>query len=186
LQVSRLLALAFVGGESDADDAAPLSGLQLVQYQLKMLAVLQLQAALLGKQLVTVMATEPDSGELAGVANVSPGLLLGGVAEHLKLGASQAPATLSSLAVAEGCQRRGLGRQLVAACEAAAAQYSPPATLMALSVYRYNEAAVQLYETSGYQLDDSWVDPRWAQSAESGRIGFARRQLMLKPLLPPC
>jgi ribosomal protein S18 acetylase RimI-like enzyme len=184
LQVSRLLAQTFVGGEFDADDAAPLSRLQLVQYQLKMLGVLQVKAAALGKQMVTVMATDPDSGELAGVANVAPGLLLAGVAELLKLGPGQAPATLSSLAVAEGFRRRGLGRQLVAACEAAAAQYSPPATLMALSVYRYNEAAVQLYATSGYQLDDSWVDPRWAQSAESGRVGFARRQLMLKPLLP--
>ena len=85
---------------------------------MQMLAVLQVQAATLGKEMVTVLATDPDSGQLAGVVTVSPGLTLAGMAEHLKLPPGQVAATLSSLAVAEGYRRQGLGRQvrLCAAC----------------------------------------------------------------------
>ena len=42
-------------------------------------------------------------------------------------------------AVAEKYRRRGLGRLLLEACERAAVQLSPPATLMGLVVYRYND-----------------------------------------------
>lgn len=48
-------------------------------------------------------------------------------------------ATCVCRAVAEKYRRRGLGRLLLEACERAAVQCSPPATLMALVVYRYND-----------------------------------------------
>lgn len=53
---------------------------------------------------------------------------------------------------------------------------------MALATYRYNEEAVQLYSGAGYTVDDTWVDQRWTEAAERGRVAVARRQLMLKPL----
>lgn len=42
--------------------------------------------------------------------------------------------------------------------------------------------AISLYETSGFLLDETWTDLKWAEAAERGRAGGARRQLMLKPL----
>lgn len=32
-------------------------------------------------------------------------------------------------------------------------------------------------------MDETWVDQRWAEIAERGRVGGARRQLMLKTLV---
>ena len=94
-------------------------------------------------------------------------------------------ATVSNMAVAEAHRRQGLGRLLLVACEQAALQYAPPATLMALAVFRHNDVARALYESSGYAEDESWVDPRWAASAERGRVDIARRLLLLKPLAAP-
>lgn len=31
-------------------------------------------------------------------------------------------------------------------------------------------------------MDETWTDLKWAEAAERGRAGGARRQLMLKPL----
>ncbi|PSC67978.1 lysine methyltransferase METTL21B [Micractinium conductrix] len=172
VQVSKLLAQAFVGGAAEEDDGAALSGASLLKYQLKLLAALQWTATTLGSSLITVTATDAESGELAGVANVSPGLtgVMADAAEQIKLEPGQAAATISNMAVSARCRRRGLGRALLAACEAAAAQrLTPPASLLALAVYRSNEPAVALYESSGFELDPSWVDPRWAESAERGR-----------------
>ena len=119
------------------------------------------------------------------MANVSAGMALADADTHqLELGPGQAAATISNMAVAERHRRRGLGRRLLAACEHAAQHLlAPPATLCALTVYRSNEAAIALYESSGYQIESSWVDPRWAESAERGRVAFGRRQLMVKRTL---
>lgn len=168
---------------SSSGDSSGSSPPGSLQYQLKLLAALQWRAGTLGKGLVTVTATDAASGQLAGCANVTPGLALTGAADHVELPPGTAAATVSNMAVAPAFRRRGLGRALLAACERAAVElYSPPAGLLALSVYRQNEAAVALYEGSGWQLDDSWVDPRWAETAEKGRVGFGRRLLMLKRL----
>jgi len=186
LQVSKLLAQSFAGGGGfeDEDGAAP-SGSQQLQYQLKLLAMMQWRASTLGRGLITITATERASGQLAGVANVTPGVSLADAADHVKLGLGEAAATVSNMAVAPAFRRRGLGRLLLAECERAAVEcLDPPTTLMALAVYRHNDPAVHLYCTSGYTLDDSWVDQRWAESAEKGHVSFARRQLMLKPLRP--
>lgn len=183
VQVSKLLALAFAASGGEDDGAEPLQGGTLVRYQLKLLAAMQWEASTLGKDFITVLATEAATGELAGVANLSPGLALADAAGHEAGTAGAAAACISNMAVAEVHRRRGLGRRLLAACEQAAREaYAPPASLLGLAVYRSNEAAIALYAGSGFRTDDAWVDPRWAESAERGRVTFARRQLMLKRL----
>ena len=198
---------------------------------------MQWRASTLGSQFVTITACDAESGQLAGVANVAPGLTLAEAEGHLLLGPGEAAATLSNMAVAPQHRRQGLGRLLLATAERvrrgplgacvgwpllpraerrracgdgrrrrrvavlsrlplrheplllprplplqAALALSPPSTLMALAVYRYNDVPVRLYTSAGYQADDAWVDLRWADAAERGRVGVARRQLMLKPL----
>lgn len=64
----------------------------------------------------------------------------------------------------------------------AALALDPPATLMGLAVYRYNDVPVQLYTSAGYAVDGAWQDQRWNNAAERGSVGVARRQLMLKQL----
>ncbi|KAL4422570.1 hypothetical protein ABPG75_008767 [Micractinium tetrahymenae] len=198
VEVSKLLTQVFHSWDPlDEDDSSNSSGggggsvisgpPGSLQYQLKLLAALQWRAGTLGRGLVTVTATDAASGQLAGCANLTPGLALTGAAEHVELPPGSAAATVSNMAVAPAFRRRGLGRALLTACERAAAElYAPPASLLALSVYRQNEAAVQLYEGSGWRLDEGWVDPRWAEAAERGRVGFARRLLMLKWLPLGC
>jgi GNAT superfamily N-acetyltransferase len=183
MQVSKLLALAFAASGVDDDGSAPLNGGSLVRYQLKLLAAMQWEASTLGKDFITVLATEAATGELAGVANLSPGLALADAPGHPAQSPGVAAACISNMAVAEAHRRRGLGRRLLAACERASRDaYEPPASLLGLAVYRSNEPAIALYEGSGFRVDDSWVDPRWAESAERGRVTFGRRQLMLKQL----
>lgn len=141
LQISRLLAESFAGFEGLYDeDAASPSPAAVLQYQLKLLAALQWRASTLGRRFVTVTAVDADSGELAGVANVTPGLVIAEASDHVLLGPGQAAAAVSNMAVAPQHRRRGLARLMLAACERAAAGFSPPATLMGLVVYRYNDA----------------------------------------------
>ncbi|KAI3430310.1 hypothetical protein D9Q98_004906 [Chlorella vulgaris] len=185
--VCKLLAQSFAasGGDADDDGGTPLSAAARLQYHLKLLATLQWRASSLGKRFITVLATEPSSGELAGVANVSVAsdLELAGAEGHLKLEPGQTASCIFNMAVAEPHRRQGLGRQLLAACEGEACRHlTTPAGVLALSVYRSNEPAIALYEGAGYAVDTSWVDSRWAKSAERGRVEFERRQLMLKTL----
>ena len=200
VQMSTLLSLAFVSGDDDGGDVqgggggggggrgagTSLSVSQLAAYRFKLLAALQWRAAQLGQRWVHVTATSA-AGDLAGCATLTPGVSVTGAEAHLS-GRDQADcvaATVSNMAVAEAHRRQGLGRLLLAACEQAALQYAPPATLMALAVFRHNDVARALYESSGYAEDESWVDPRWAASAERGRVDIARRLLLLKPLAAP-
>lgn len=263
----------------DAAGAPLASPATVLQYQLKLLAALQWRASTLGRRFVTISAADAESGQLAGVANVAPGMTLAEAEGHVKLGPEQAAATLSNMAVAPHFRRRGLGRILLQAAEqvrraagesgeactaahcgcwrlpAAAPRCLPPhrhrrclpaclprcrrrwslsrrrrswpwpstrqadanvggrACLPLVppfpwrspgtrrlphgcpalpspgspppappSILQYNDAAQCLYESAGYAVDETWIDQRWAELAERGRVGGARRQLMLKEL----
>ena len=86
---------------------------------------------------MTVTATHVGSGELAGVANLTPGLAVAEATGHVLLDGDSAAATVSNMAVAERHRRRGVGRLLLGTCELrAAAQYAPPTTLLALVVFK--------------------------------------------------
>ena len=107
-QISRLLAQSFAGFEDLYDDDAPQpSPAAVLQYQLKLLAALQWRASTLGRGLVTISATDARTGELAGAANVTPGLGLAEAAEHVELEPGQVAATVSNMWAGGGAT--GLG-----------------------------------------------------------------------------
>lgn len=121
-QISRLLADTFVAVEfpeelMDTSGAPFASPATVLQYQLKLLAALQWRASTLGRRFVTISAADAESGQLAGVANVAPGMTLAEAEGHVKLGPGEATATLSNMAVAPPFRRRGLGRILLQAAE---------------------------------------------------------------------
>lgn len=66
---------------------------------------------------MTITASDAATGQLAGVANVAPGLSLAEAEGHLQLGPGEAAACLSNMAVAPLFRRRGLGRLLLATAE---------------------------------------------------------------------
>jgi ribosomal protein S18 acetylase RimI-like enzyme len=134
-QIAALLAATFqveAGGPE-------LSRAQQVGRLLRCVADLQLTAAQLGPQYTTLLAYPRGSSELAGAACLSPGLYCGGPAEPLHAG--RMVATVTNMAVGAAHRRRGLGAQLLRACEAEAARLDPPAQLLALTVYRSNDQA---------------------------------------------
>ena len=190
MQISRLLAEAFADEMASNGQGPVNSSAARLKRQIDALLMIQLGAALLGRRVVTVTAFEARSGELAGVAVVWPTLADAQAMEHVRLPAGASTATISPLAVEPRFRRRGLGRALLAAAEeAAAAAYDPPASLVALLVHSDNKPARQLYDSSRWTLDDTWVDAGWAARVERGQAGRPRRHLMLKPLngaeLPP-
>ncbi|PNH10377.1 hypothetical protein TSOC_002918, partial [Tetrabaena socialis] len=87
---------------------------------------------------------------------------------------------ITGLAVDPGQRRRGIASQLLAeAALVAAARLAAPAVL-ALLVARTNTSAVRLYAQQGFQEQTSWIDTRWKEEAERGKVGKPRRLLLAK------
>ena len=72
-----------------------------------------------------------------------------------------------------------IGRTILEEVETASGFWPVPPSLFALCVYRSNAAAIQLYKSAGYVVDDSWLDPRWLHYAERGYAGGPPRRLLM-------
>ena len=185
VHVAWLLASVFSQGAEANGDKSP-SPAELAAYQLRLMGALQFRGFTEGRQFVTVLARawneELDGeGDLGGVATIGPGLGAAGVEGHMEdFPEDHVIASITNMAVAEQWRRQGMGKSLLEAAEIAAWQWPVPPSLFALCVYRGNEAAIQLYTSAGYKIDESWVDPRWLHAAENGKIGPERRFLMIK------
>ncbi len=55
------------------------------------------------------------------------------------------------------------------------------AVAVLLYVHKYNDAALQLYEKSGFGLIE-WTDPAWLESAYRGEAAGSRKLLMMKKM----
>jgi GNAT superfamily N-acetyltransferase len=154
---------------------------------MRLVAALQARAAAQGTLFTTVTAwgAPSPSGRraLLGVATAAPGLeqTVDSSAEAaLGLAPDARVAGLSNMAVSVGWRRRGLGRALLASAEAAVGAWPCPPEAIALAVYATNASARALYASAGYAPVDAWVDPRWREAAERGRLGPARRLLLAR------
>ena len=76
---------------------------------------------------------------------------------------SDGVAWISTIAVDPRCQRRGIGRALLQACEA---QVKLP--IMKLTVRLSNHSAIALYEKEGYRTSDIWR--RYYNDGEDGLV----------------
>ena len=183
-KIASLLAAAFSGSGGD-DGEEPPSPTQVAAYQFKLMAALQFRCFTEGRQFVTLLAygTAPEK-ELAGVVTIGPGWSSTGADGHsLDLPDGHVVASISNMAVAKKFRRQGLGKYLLGAVEEATSVWPVAPSVFALSVYRTNEAARKLYETSGYVVDDTWTDPVWLVAAEKGHVSGERRYLMLKKVM---
>jgi ribosomal protein S18 acetylase RimI-like enzyme len=180
--VADLLAAAFgdSGGDDDGFDVAkePLD----FSFKLRLMAALQFRALTEGRQYITVLARSADTGNVAGVVTVAPGLGPADAEGHLKdvVDEDQTIASISNMAVEENSRRQGLGKILLETVEVVSGGWPVPPSLFVLSVYRTNEAAIGLYKKSGYLVDESWIDPKWLRAAERGLASGSRRSLMIK------
>jgi GNAT superfamily N-acetyltransferase len=190
--VASLLAEAFAasaGGAAGALGAAPPPPPASGVHKMRLVAALQARAAAQGALFTTVTAwgAPSPSGRraLLGVATAAPGLeqTVDSSAEAA-LGLARASgsrvAGLSNMAVTAAWRRRGLGRALLATAEAAVGAWPCPPEAIALAVYVTNTSARALYASAGYSPVDAWVDPRWREAAERGRLGPARRLLLAR------
>jgi len=115
------------------------------------------------------------------MATVAPGLGPAGVDDcETFLNENYPVASVSNMAVSRLFRRQGLGRQLLKAAENSTQKWPRQPKAIALSVYRHNVAAVNLYASEGYVVDKNWMDKRWLSSAEKGQVGFQQRVLMVK------
>lgn len=189
--VASLLAEAFAasaGGAADALGAAPAAAPPSGVHRMRLVAALQARAAAQGALFTTVTAwsaapSPTGRRALLGVATAAPGVeqTVDASAEAaLGLAPGVRVAALSNMAVSAGWRRRGLGRALLAAAEAAVGAWPCPPEAIALAVYATNGAARALYASAGYAPIDAWVDPRWREAAERGRLGPARRLLLVR------
>jgi ribosomal-protein-alanine N-acetyltransferase len=92
--------------------------------------------------------TFPDVVRLKAVENVH---MIGFIAGDPR--PSEGFSWIATIGVAPEHRRRGIGRELLRACEAL---LSTPR--LRLSVRGSNEAAIRLYETEGYRRSDVWRD----------------------------
>lgn len=189
--VADLLAAAF--GDSEADDdnyldkessdsIDPIKRAEGFKFKLRVMAALQFRALTEGRQYITVLARSTATGNVAGVVTLAPGLGPADAEDHLidAVAEDQTLASISNMAVEENSRRQGLGKILLETVEVASGEWPVPPSLFVLSVYRNNEAAIRLYENSGYLRDESWTDPKWLRAAERGLASGSRRSLMIK------
>lgn len=89
---------------------------------------------------------------------------------------------ISNMAVDVGYRRNGFGTALLKALEADVQQRHPIQSICFMFAYKDNEAAKTMYLLAGYEIEERWIDPRWLESAEKGRIGWKRRELFVRHL----
>lgn len=99
-------------------------------------------------------------------------------------------AIISNMAVKQTYRRQGIGRRLLEQCCAFAAHggddgdtSTTTSHIRAVLLYvrKYNDAALQLYECSGFELVE-WTDPAWLESAYRGEAAGSRKLLMMAKL----
>jgi len=190
--VADLLAATFGDGEANdidynlekdsLDSTDPINRAEGFNFKLRLMAALQFRALTEGRQYITVLARSAATGNVAGVVTLAPGLGPAGAEGHLEdaVADDQTIGSISNMAVEENSRQQGLGKVLLETVEVASGEWPVPPSLFVLSVYRTNEAAIRLYEKSGYLLDESWIDPKWLRAAEKGLASGSRRSLMIK------
>ncbi|KAG2430765.1 hypothetical protein HYH02_013604 [Chlamydomonas schloesseri] len=149
-----------------------------------LLAIL-IQHATYGGRHVTLLAESRGSGEVVGCCGLTFDAAPPDVVEATGAPEGCEYALLTGLAVAPSQRRRGVASALLAVAEQEARRVPssgrrrPPA-LLALLVSKLNMAGRRLYERNGYEEAEDWVDARWEQDAEKGRIGKPRRLLLFR------
>eukprot|EP00877_Chromochloris_zofingiensis_P006746 jgi/Chrzof1/2324/Cz11g11010.t1 len=89
---------------------------------------------------------------------------------------------ITNMAVAQQHRRQGIAQYLMNAClQQGLHSIGRQTVLMALLVYKDNEAACSLYQSFGFH-ETNWRDPIWLRDAERGRVGKPPRILMVKHL----
>jgi ribosomal protein S18 acetylase RimI-like enzyme len=99
--------------------------------------------------------------EVAGLDNRPDGLMVGFIAGDVR--PSQHMAWIATIGVLPEYRGRGIGRMLLAACEAQIHEQS-----VRLCVRSTNQTAIQLYLTSGYQRAGLW--PNYYQDGEDALV----------------
>lgn len=171
------------------DDERRSTSMQFSNYTLRLMAALQSRAIMETSDFVLFMSHQASTGSLAGVVTISKGLNASGASswESLTMEQGYVPYSLCNMAVKASCRRQGVATQMLAYVEEYLQdirQQQDGLTVLVLSVDSYNIEAQRLYKRLGYQMDTSWVDPRWIEAVDRDRIDVPRRLLMFKPLEP--
>ena len=117
-------------------DLGELRRLENVCFEKDAWPILDLIAVLTWPEVIRLKAI--DSGKMIGFVAGDPR-------------SSDGAAWISTIAVDPRCQRRGVGRALLRACESQVATVR-----MKLTVRVSNQGAISLYEQEGYQMVDLW------------------------------
>ncbi|KAK9814474.1 hypothetical protein WJX72_006495 [[Myrmecia] bisecta] len=143
-----------------------------------------------GRKHVMLVATPhivPDNGSkqvVCGVVEVTQQSADEALAKAVGCAAGAQYVLVDDMVVSPKHRRQGLGRALLGHCQHVAASLltaragSP--VLMLLYVQKDNAAAVRLYESAGFSVEEDWIDPDWEASAYAGKAGPPRKLLMAK------
>ena len=154
-------------------------------YRLRLMAALQSRACLEQDGFCMCVTTNENDGSVVGVVTLSKGAESATSGSRITLlDESDATAeyySVCNMAVRESCRRQGIARRMLNALEQ---QCSGAVGYYILSVDMYNTDAKFLYESEGYQVEASWVDPRWASSIDRVDLDVIvpRRILMYKKI----
>jgi ribosomal protein S18 acetylase RimI-like enzyme len=161
----------------------------LAQYQLRLMTSLQARAIAERENFVLLLSHEVinDERSLVGVLTISKGLSASGAKDHgeAEIFSGSCVYSLCNMAVKEDFRRRGIATNMLRRAEVVVKDMNGrsvggESAVVVLSVEKFNDEALRLYEGLGYRIDDSWEDPRWLESVERGSVDVARRILMFK------
>ncbi|KAL3133731.1 hypothetical protein ABBQ32_008221 [Trebouxia sp. C0010 RCD-2024] len=176
VKVSSVAAEVFYEGEG----VQPIIDFSKLTYSIELLLRLGWRVGKLGSTSCFAIAHATGcSYSYKGFAGILEMSIQTDIPAELSGGSNQA-AVVTTMAVMPRLQRQGIGSALLDAAERWAAGHG--VEVVALFVYRDNDAAIRLYERRGFVRALKWVDPAWLACAEKGVIGPTRRVLYIKRL----